>query len=44
MQASHKVAEILYKQQAGQPGAGAEHGQEEAEEKKDEEPIDAEIS
>ena len=44
IQASHKVAEILYKEQAAQAGAGAEHGQEDAEEKKDEEPIDAEIS
>lgn len=44
IQASHKVAEILYKEQAAQPGAGAEHEQEHAEEKKDEEPIDAEIS
>jgi len=43
IQASHKVAEILYKEQAAQAG-GAEQGQEQAEEKKDEEPIDAEIS
>lgn len=45
MQASHKIAETLYKEQAAQAGSEAQSDQDKAEnDKKDDEPIDAEIS
>ena len=45
LQASHKVAEFLYKQgQQGPQGGGQEHSESSKKDKDDEGPIDAEIN